>query len=174
MKSIKNKNKVNKNIKKEIWYCDDVWSIIKQYMIAKELDWNSKTFKVNRYIEMYPTPYWSVMVGDKMKNLGNQVCRYEVKRRTNKFVYVREINARYGNWRMSDGVDDWRWNAVSVLPNGVRYKERRYKIKNDDDINSEYIVIKDETAYYGNETTRLYPCEYGMYGRSWCAKRTIE
>ena len=176
MSAIKKVNKnINKNMKKEIWYCDDVWSVIKEFMIANELDWNSKTFKPHRYIEMYPTPFWKITTGDKMKHMGGLVCRYEVKRRTKCYVYVREINSRYGNWRTSDGIDDWRWNAVSVLPNGVRYKERRYKIKTDDDINSEYIIIKDETSYVGgNDTTRLYPCEYGMYGKSWCAKRTIE
>jgi hypothetical protein len=179
MKSIKKVTKnINKNMKKEIWYCDDVWSVIKEFMIAKELDWNSKTFKPNRYIEMYPTPSWKYTQGDLWKIMGSMVCRYEVNRRTKCYVYVREVNATYGNWRgangKDDGIDDWRWNAVRVMPNGMRYKERRYKIRTDDDIDSEYIIIKDEISHYGNDTTRLYPCEYAMYGKSWCAKRTID
>ena len=158
--------------KKEIWFIDDIWEIIKEFMINKKLDWNSKSFKPHRYIEIYPIDNWKRAIGYKMKHFGHLIKRFEVRRRTNQFVYVKMVCGSYKKRTTTeDGYNqEYAWRSGVIYEGNKHYfVERRYKIRFDEEINSEYIEVKD----FFNKS-KLYPCDHAMYGQSWGSKKNIE
>lgn len=167
-------------VKKEIWIIDDIWEIIKEFMINKNLDWNSKTFKPHRYIEIYPIDNWKRAIGDKMKHFGHLITRFEVRRRTKQFVYVKMVCGSYKNRTTTeDGYNqEYGWRSGVIYEGNKHYfVERRYKIRFDEEINSEYIEVKDFVNEYivvNHNTSKLYPCDHTMYGQSWGSKKNIE
>ena len=137
--ALKNEKYFNsKNSKnKEIWYIEDVWGIIKEYMINPNANGSSNTFKIGRFIQL------KAMYHNRT-GWSNGEHSFEVVKRTPKMVYIRQNNK---SW----------YDRVGA----VKHKAKRFKIKTDA-LGREYCDAR--CVYVKEKTYSLIPYNAQRYG----------
>ena len=129
------KNQKHSNSKnKEIWIIEDVWSIIKEFMIDPNANGSSNTFKMGRFIQLKSMCRDTAFVEHS----------FEIVKRTPKMLYVRQNNESY-------------YDRVGA----VKHKPKRVKIKTDA-FGREYCIVK--CVYISDRTYSLVPYNMGRYG----------
>jgi len=130
--------------KDEVWFQEDCWNIIKEFMIkTAECDWSSKTFQAKRFIRVYPTPFWKEITNDKTE-LHYLNMNFVVEKTTPKMVYIRQLQNANRN-----GVCCWKKPIDELL------KAKRYKIKKTED-GKDYCELK---CMYSGDKITLFPFE---------------
>ena len=132
------KNEKYSNSKnQEIWIIEDVWGIIKEYMINPNANGSSNTFKIGRFIQL------KAMYHNRT-GWSNGEHSFEVVKRTPKMVYIRQNNK---SW----------YDRVGA----VKHKAKRFKIKTDA-LGREYCDAR--CVYVKEKTYSLIPYNAQRYG----------
>tara|TARA_R110002111_G_scaffold252890_1_gene317969 strand:- start:97 stop:645 length:549 start_codon:yes stop_codon:yes gene_type:complete len=132
------KNEKYSNSKnQEIWIIEDVWGVIKEFMINPNANGSSNTFKIGRFIQL------KCMYRD-MFGWSNAEHSFEIVKRTPKMAYVRQNNK---SW----------YDRVGA----VKHKAKRFKIKTDA-LGREYCDAR--CVYVKEKTYSLIPYNAQRYG----------